>query len=318
MVGFAAPSVIPAAPQPGGLAALATLVAGAPFFLLLGLRAARTFALTRRPADLVVVVGLAWLATSLFAGMTLRWGVLGFWLGHALELCGSAAVCAPVVSDLQRAAQSRPLAGDLDPGELVLAEEAFLGGHVRALMLRLAEKDAYTERHTRAVALHAVRVGRELGLPPGRLRSLALGGLLHDMGKLRVPAAVLQKPAALDEEERAVIRRHPEWGVELLDRLGGFGEAARRLVLDHHERLDGKGYPRGLRADQIDLDTRILTVCDVYDALVSTRVYRTAWTHERALQLLRNETGTAFDGRCVEALARVLERELPGELPRAA
>jgi HD-GYP domain-containing protein (c-di-GMP phosphodiesterase class II) len=88
-------------------------------------------------------------------------------------------------------------------------------------------------------------------------------------------------------------------------------------VLDHHERLDGKGYPRGLEADRIGLDTRILTVCDVYDALISTRVYREAWSPERALGLLWSEAGQAFDPRCVTALERVLEREAGIQVRRA-
>jgi HD-GYP domain-containing protein (c-di-GMP phosphodiesterase class II) len=103
-----------------------------------------------------------------------------------------------------------------------------------------------------------------------------------------------------------VIRRHPQWGADLLSRLGGFGDV-RDLVLDHHERLDGKGYPRGLGEHDLPLDTRILTVCDVYSALVANRVYRSAFTADDALALLRRDTGTAFDPRCVEALARVLD-----------
>jgi len=106
-----------------------------------------------------------------------------------------------------------------------------------------------------------------------------------------------------------VIKKHPEWGYRLLNEIGGFTPAARRLVRDHHERLDGHGYPRGLQAHKIDLDTRILTVCDVYDALISKRVYRDAWSHEDAMALLRRDTGTAFDERCVEALERVIAAE---------
>jgi len=98
-------------------------------------------------------------------------------------------------------------------------------------------------------------------------------------------------------------------GYKLLRELGGFNSSAQELVHNHHERLDGKGYPRGLDASSIGLDTRILTVCDVYDALVSTRVYRAAWSHEAALALLRDESGSAFDERCVAALERVLGRE---------
>ena len=123
----------------------------------------------------------------------------------------------------------------------------------------------------------AVEIGEQLGLSPSRLRSLAIGGLLHDIGKLSVPESILQKPGPLDDDEYAVIKLHPERGRELLNELGGFDETVGRLVLDHHERLDGSGYPRGLRGEELDLATRILAVCDVYDALVSPRVYRAAW-----------------------------------------
>ena len=133
-----------------------------------------------------------------------------------------------------------------------------------------------------------------------------MGGLLHDVGKLSVPLAILQKPGPLDDDEFAAIKRHPVDGRRLLEELGGFPEAVRALVSDHHERLDGSGYPRGLQADEMPIETRILAVCDVYDALVSDRVYREAWTPERALALLRAESGTGFDGRCVGALERVL------------
>ena len=176
-------------------------------------------------------------------------------------------------------------------------------------MVRLGEKDDYTEGHTRRVALRAVQVGEELGLAPSRLRGLAIGGLLHDIGKLTVPDGILKKPAKLSDEEVAVIRRHPLWGVELLGELGGFNDAVHRLVRDHHERLDGGGYPHRKPALELGLDTRVLTVCDVFDALVSTRVYREAWSEEKALDLLRDETGVAFDARCVAALERALRRE---------
>jgi HD-GYP domain-containing protein (c-di-GMP phosphodiesterase class II) len=176
-------------------------------------------------------------------------------------------------------------------------------------MVALAEKDTYTEEHTRRVALRAVQVGEELGLSPARLRSLAVGGLLHDIGKLSIPDAILKKPAALTDREFAVVKEHPERGRRLLHELGGFGDDVCRLVLDHHERLDGTGYPHGLGENEIALDARILAVCDVYDALLSARVYRAAWSHEQALSLLRDSAGTEFDASCVDALERVLARE---------
>jgi hypothetical protein len=308
-VGMLAPSVVPAVPEPGSPIAWAALAVGLVFYGFLGLRAVNTYLLTRRRADLLVVFGLAFLGAALGAALLLDFRELGWWLGHAFELCGILLVGIPVAADLHRGTPSRSLTGGPRAAELVSAEEAFLGARVRALMLRLAEKDEYTEEHTRRVALRAVQVGEELGLAPNRLRTLATGGLLHDIGKLSVPDAILKKPGSLDEVEFAVIRRHPEWGHRLLGELGGFPEAVRRLVLDHHERLDGKGYPLGRIGAELDLETRILTACDVYDALLSVRVYRPAWTHERAMGLLREETGAAFDAVCVAALERVLRRE---------
>jgi HD-GYP domain-containing protein (c-di-GMP phosphodiesterase class II) len=132
-----------------------------------------------------------------------------------------------------------------------------------------------------------------------------VGGLLHDIGKLAVPLDILQKPAALTDAEFAAIKRHPGDGRRLLDELGGFPAAVRRLVSDHHERLDGRGYPAGLTAAELPLETRILAVCDVYDALVSDRVYRAAWTPERAFALLREEAH-AYDQTVVGALCRVV------------
>jgi HD-GYP domain-containing protein (c-di-GMP phosphodiesterase class II) len=303
------PSLLPAVPAPGSTPAMVLLAVGLVAYGLLAIRAVRTFLLTQRALDLAVVIGLVWLATALLPALTMDFTQLGWWMGHELELDGILLVGIAVAVDLARAAQSRPLSGDLRGAELVASEDTFLGSHVRALTVRLADKDAYTERHTRRVALRAVQVGEALGLSAGRLRTLAIGGLVHDIGKLSVPDAILKKPAALDEDEYEVVQRHPDWGNRLLNELGGFSEAVRHLVRDHHERLDGAGYPNGLTAAEIDLDTRILTVCDVYDALISKRVYRSAWTHDEAMELLRREAGTAFDERCVDALEQVVARE---------
>jgi HD-GYP domain-containing protein (c-di-GMP phosphodiesterase class II) len=307
--GILAPAVVPGVPEPRSTLAWIVLAIGMVFYGMLALRAARTFLLTRRQADLLVVLGIMLLLVALVPALLWRFSDLGWWLGHGFELVGIGLVGVPVALDLHRGAQSRPLAGDLRGTEFVRAADAFLGPSVRALLVRLGEKDAYTEAHTRGVALRAVQVGEELGLPRGRLRELAIGALVHDVGKLSVPNAILQKPASLDHEEFAVIKRHPQWGSELVGELGGFSPLVSRLVLDHHERLDGSGYPRGLRADELDLETRVLAVCDVFDALISRRVYREAWTQADALALLHREAGTGFDPRCVRALELVLSRE---------
>jgi len=226
----------------------------------------------------------------------------------------------PVALDLRRAAPSRTLTGDLRAVELVTGCEAFMGSHLRGLLARLGEKDSSTGDTRDASRCVPSRSARSSGFAPARLRALAVGGLLHDVGKLSVPDAILKKPGKLEDDEFAVIRRHPELGHELVGRVAAYPDAVRTLVRDHHERLDGSGYPRGLERDEIGLDTRILAVCDVFDALVSERIYRDAWTVDRALALLRTESGSSFDPDCVEALARVAARsgEAPGELPAAA
>jgi HD-GYP domain-containing protein (c-di-GMP phosphodiesterase class II) len=326
------PALVPSVPEPASPLAIAALAFGLACFAALGWRALRTYLLTRRGSDLVVVVGIVWLGAALAASLLLGYWQLGWWLGHGFEVVGIFFVGAPVALDLVRAIPSRPLLGDFRATELVAAvaragpphdsraedrrgeelvaaEEAFLGSQVRAFTIALATKDVYTEQHTRRVALRAVRVGEELGLAAGRLRALAIGALLHDVGKLSLPDEILKKPGPLTESEFAIVREHPQRGRKLLKEIGGFDDSVLRLVLDHHERLDGSGYPRGLAGADIDLDARILGVCDVYDALISLRVYREPWSHGRALKLLRDGAGKQFDVRCIDALERVLARE---------
>jgi putative nucleotidyltransferase with HDIG domain len=316
-VGLADPGLVPAVPQAGSTPAWIALVVGVALYGTLGVRAGRTYLLTRRFADLTVVFGLVLLAVSLFPGLLMQYYELGWWLGHAWELIGIGLVGVPVALDLHRGAQSRPLTNDLRASELVSAADAFMGPTVRALLVRLAHKDDYTAEHTRGVALRAVQVGEELGLAPVRLRELAIGGLLHDVGKLAVPNEILQKPGALTDDEFDVIKRHPDMGADLVRELG-FSAQVGKLVRDHHERLDGSGYPRGLGAPDLDIETRILALCDVFDALLSNRVYRDAWTLADALELISRESGTKFDPACVDALERVIAREQDSAAREAA
>ena len=248
IVGILEPRLVPAVPAARSHGGLAAARRRPGLFGALAVRAANTFLLTRRAADLAVVVGLVLLGASLYGALVLTFMDLGWWLGHAGELVGITLVGGSVAYDLRRGSQSRPLIGDLRTAEIVAAEEQFLGARVRALMLRLAEKDTSTEEHTRRVAALAVELGEELGIPAARLRMLAIGGLLHDVGKLSIPDSILQKPGPLDDDEFAIVKQHPERGQELLCELGGFDASVERLVLDHHERLDGTGYPRGLTA----------------------------------------------------------------------
>jgi putative nucleotidyltransferase with HDIG domain len=308
VLGMADESILPTQPAARGPAAMTLFVLGIALLLAVASRALRTFILTRRTADLLVVCGMCLLTVSLGASLTFEVWSIGWWAGHALELAGIAMVGVPVGLDLVRGNQSRPLAGDLSGLELVGQEEAYLGPHIRALMIALAVKDESTEGHTRRVAELAVQVGEALGMSPNRLRALAIGGLLHDIGKLQIPDAILKKPGPLEDEEYEVVKCHPRWGEQLAGELG-MSNRVRRLIRHHHERLDGAGYPDGKISAQLDLDVRVLTVCDVYDALISARVYRDAWSPAQALRTLKAEEGTAFDGRCVSALERVINAD---------
>jgi HD-GYP domain-containing protein (c-di-GMP phosphodiesterase class II) len=307
--------LIAAVPQPSSAAANVICAASAIPLALLAWRAGRTYLLTRRSSDVIVAAGVVWLIGAQYALLNFTMMDAAWWAGHALEVAGIGMVGIPAALDLRHASASRPLVGDLRAADLVEHEQAFLGGRVRALLVRLGEKDPSTEGHTRRVATLAVELGERLGLPEGRLRQLALGGLLHDMGKLSVPNEILNKPGRLTDEEFAEIRRHPTAGRELLSELGGFQPLVLDLVESHHERLDGNGYPNRVPAGELDLAVRILTVADVYDALTADRVYRDAWPAERALALLDDETGHAFDPVCVGALRSLLADQQPSLAP---
>ena len=159
---------------------------------------------------------------------------------------------------------------------------------VGALNAIVAQKDPYTAGHNERVARIAVALGQIMGLGADRLETLRLAANLHDIGKVNVPAKVLNKPGRLTPEEFAQVQIHPQAGYDILKNIPFSGPVA-EIVLQHHERQDGAGYPRGLCGEEILLEARILAVADVYEALTSNRPYRTAASHEFAMgHLVRN------------------------------
>src|ERR671932_1890037 len=165
-------------------------------------------------------------------------------------------------------------------GALQSLEEAYRST-LKALIKALETRDSETHGHSERVVNFSLRLGREMGLGEERLRSLEFGSLLHDIGKIGVPDAILRKPAPLTEPEWYEMRKHPLHGEQI---LGGieFLEGASRVVAQHHEKWDGSGYPAGLRGEEIDLNARIFAVADAFDAMTSNRVYKTASTYEVA------------------------------------
>jgi hypothetical protein len=189
----------------------------------------------------------------------------------------------------------------------------------------LEADDAYTGgEHTQGVVELAVAVGLELRLPPREMRDLEFGALLHDIGKLRVPNAIINKPSGLSEAEWVVMRQHPIHGQEMLDRVGGALADAGRIVRAHHERWDGTGYPDGLEGDAIPVAARIITVCDSLSAMTTRRSYSEARTYDEALDELDRCSGAQFDPAVVNALKRVIATEQAlgsgetSEIPAAA
>jgi HD-GYP domain-containing protein (c-di-GMP phosphodiesterase class II) len=177
-----------------------------------------------------------------------------------------------------------------------------------ALVAAVEAKDVYTRGHTQRVSELSLRIGEELGLSPDRLRMLGQSAMLHDIGKIGVPDAILNKPGKLDDNEFAIVKLHPVRGYEMVRNVRSL-RGSLSGIRHHHERLDGSGYPDGLSGDDISLEARIIAVADVYDALTSDRSYRGAWSHDQAMAELYRDAGSRLDAACVGALERVTEPE---------
>lgn len=171
-------------------------------------------------------------------------------------------------------------------------------------------KSAFTDGHSTRVARLADRISAHLGLEAGARRWLRRGAWLHDIGKLGVSSAVLDKPGPLDPWEWAAVQRHAASTQQILERVRGFGTLA-RIAGAHHEKLDGSGYPRGLDTRHIRLETRIITAADMWDALTSARPQRAAMPVEQALQVMRDEVGRTLDGDCLAALTSSVDAGTP-------
>ena len=177
---------------------------------------------------------------------------------------------------------------------------------IRSMALAIDAKDQYTHQHIIRVQRYAVAIAKKMGLTGNDLKGIETGALLHDIGKLGVPEYVLLKPGKLNSEEFAKIKKHPELGASILAPVH-FPWPVLDAVKYHHEKWDGTGYPEGLKGEDIPLPGRILAVADVYDALTSSRSYRSAWTHERAIEVIREGRGTHFDSAIADVFLEIIE-----------
>ena len=172
-------------------------------------------------------------------------------------------------------------------------------------------RDHETEGHSRRVTEMTLRLCRALGMGDDELVHVRRGALLHDIGKIGIPDAILLKPSELTDEERAVIRRHPRYALEMLSPIA-FLRPALDIPHCHHERWDGAGYPNGLRGEEIPLAARAFAAVDIWDALRSDRPYRPGWPMGRVLEHLRSLAGTHLDPRVVETFLAISRAEPTG------
>lgn len=179
------------------------------------------------------------------------------------------------------------------------------------MTLAMEARDLETAGHTLRVVYLAERLGRAIGLTGKQLDALRQGAYLHDLGKLSVPDAILLKPHRLDPEERTIMEAHAERGFELAARIPGIPKDALSVIRYHHERWDGTGYPTGLCGNDIPLLARIFAICDVYDALISSRPYKQTWSHEKTMVALLEQGGHHFDPAVVETFVAIFMYDKP-------
>lgn len=268
----------------------------------------QSYRFSRFPLQKAIIYSCCWLMVAQYimvAGESWR---TSWWLYHFL-LFGSMIV---MLSGLVKQYAANPsLAMAMkslftnDPVERITS---CLSPSVKTLILATEAKDTYTAGHNFRVTMYAMRLAEEMKLPPEQLRVLSQGSIVHDVGKINIPDSILNKPGRLTEEERAIIEAHPVKGYEMCRMLGIMREEL-AIIRSHHEKWDGTGYPDRLKGEQIPLLARIVAVADVYDALTSNRAYRQAWSHDQAIQLLIDNSGSHFDPECVEAWVRVCERD---------
>jgi putative nucleotidyltransferase with HDIG domain len=178
---------------------------------------------------------------------------------------------------------------------------------VMAMARAIELRDPYTDGHQKHVAALAAAIAEEMGLPPERVDGIRLGGLIHDVGKIQVPTEILSKPGPLRDVERNIMRQHAKAGQELLAGID-FPWPIAQMVLHHHERLDGSGYPDGLKGDELTLEAKIIAVADVVEAVSSHRPYRPALGLQSAIDELKQGSGRLYDPLVVDSCIRVLER----------
>ena len=285
----------------GGLAILSSLVV----VLLAGViwTHGRRWHLGHDTVQLAILLAAAMSIAAIFSFEHGRFGQVSWWDYHAYLLAGfGAAVFAVLLRHQEQRTVTDVLATTFvdDPfAHIVQGFPTALSTLVRAVEV----KDVYTHGHSERTAQLATELGLHMGLPPDRLRVIARGAYLHDIGKIAIPDHILNKPGRLTPEERLIVETHPQLGFELASNAPSLREVL-TVILHHHERMDGQGYPTGLAGRDIPLEARVVAVADVWDALTSDRAYRPGWTAPVALAHIIDGRSSHFDPAVVDALVQ--------------
>jgi putative nucleotidyltransferase with HDIG domain len=196
---------------------------------------------------------------------------------------------------------------------LVAEEEALIAREdaLRAIGLAVERRDSETKGHTDRVVALAVRIAEHLDIDQEMLTEVRWGAYLHDIGKIGIPDRILHKPGSLTDGEWAIMRKHSEFGHEFARELGFLSDGTLDLILYHHEKWAGGGYPSNLTGNNIPLPARLFAICDVYDALVTKRAYKPAWSHEEAMREIIVQSGKHFDPQVAAAFREVMRQMYP-------
>ncbi len=214
-----------------------------------------------------------------------------------------------------RAREKNPRLAHLQRRRLEEELKSVKTGIMCALNMLLDLKNLRTGLHATRLAEWAVLAAENLGVDESELRDIEAASLLHDIGKIGLPDSILLKPGKLSDEEFAITKKHPEYGWAILRSIPGL-EKASLLVLHHHERFDGRGYPSGLAGENIPLGSRIVAVVDAFDAMISSRAYRDALPLEEVLRRLDADTGSQFDPKITPFFIELSKEHLPELMKR--
>ncbi|WP_276352966.1 HD-GYP domain-containing protein [Cohnella caldifontis] len=265
------------------------------------------YRLVKFPLHAAIVFGSVLLAITECVMVTTMMWTLAWWLYHFILAVSALMLLYGIIAQYRSNLSITETSRQAIPYQPLGSLRIGISSSMRNLIAATETKDEYTAGHNYRVAMYGLQLATAMNLDPERLRALTRGGLIHDVGKIRVPGEILNKPGKLTAEERVVIEQHPAIGYEMC-KYTGFMTEELSVIRHHHEKWDGTGYPDKLKGTEISLLARILAIADVYDALTSRRSYREPWPHERAMQVIVEGSGTHFDPECVSAFVRLCDR----------